>query len=182
MSKYLSKPTLISSIAGGIVFGIAALVYASLPEISNYLWCFYVGYFMTVITGADKKNFAQYCICFLCGYFWAFFFWYGTDILLYFGMTSYPLARGVSDFMVTLIMLYMHCHILKHTPANCPPLMFAAVATIFGNHGFWEHLTKAGVSLYSGMILCLLCGIATRKLMNGDMGRFKLKRRRYLKS
>lgn len=50
------RPTAIIALTGGIVFGVAAVIYAMFPAISNYLWCFYVGYFMTVITGQNPKN------------------------------------------------------------------------------------------------------------------------------
>lgn len=143
------------------MFGVAAIIYAAFPAISNYLWCFYVGYFMTVITGADPKNFLKYIVCFACGYFWAYCFWYGQDLFIALGVTSWPLARGLGDLLVTFVMLYIHLHLLKNTIANTPPLMFAAVATIFGNHGYWEHLPKAGISVFCGMLFCLLCTLVT---------------------
>lgn len=153
------RPTAIIGVTGGIVFGLAAFVYAFFPAISSYLWCFYVGYFMTVVTGQDPKNFGKYIVCFLCGYFWAWCFWYGQDLFVMLGVTNWPAARALGDFTVTLIMLYVHLHLLRNTVANTPPLMFAAVATIFGNHGYWEHLPRAGASIFCGMAMALLCGM-----------------------
>lgn len=164
--NFWNRSQAIWALMGGLVFGIAAVVYAAFPAISGYLWCFYVGYFMTVITGSKPQNFIKYVVCFACGYFWAWAFWYGTDIVTALGVTNYPLARGISDCIITIVMLYIHCHLLGNTIANTPPLMFAAVATIFGNHGFWEHLPKAGASLFCGMASCLICTILATAWIN----------------
>ncbi len=164
--KFWDKYKGIGALTAGIVFGIAGIVYAAFPAISGYLWCFYVGYFMTIITGCNPKNLPKYIFSFACGYGWAWLYWTGTDIFMHLGITNYVLARGVSDCVVTILLLYVHLHLLGKTPVNTPPLIFAAVATIFGCHGFYEHVGFAAPSLFIGMGSALICGVLTTAWIN----------------
>ena len=65
--RAFDRPAGISALTCGIAFGIAAVIYAVIPALSGFLWCFYFGYGLTVATGANPKNFKRYIACFLCG-------------------------------------------------------------------------------------------------------------------
>lgn len=158
--RAFDRPAGISALTCGIAFGIAAVIYAVIPALSGFLWCFYFGYGLTVATGANPKNFKRYIACFLCGALWAIPYWYGTDWIMSLGVQNLLLARFITEFVLNTALVYVHLHLLKMSWASIPPCVFAGITTVFGAKGWIGNVPYCQLSLFLGMSFCLLATIA----------------------
>ncbi len=140
----------------GTAFALVTGVYLAIGgAATGYLWCVYVGFFLTMAFGANRKELPNYLCSFLCGYGWAALYLYlpGVLMLLLPGIAAYMLA----ELVATGSLLFLHLRFLGRTPFNRVPAIFAAVATVYA-FGTLSAAVPAGISGCVGILMAIGTG------------------------
>ena len=140
----------------GAAFAIVTAVYLLIGgEFGGYLWCVYVGFFLTMAFGAAPQDLPNYLCSLLAGYVWAAVYVYLPRALG--GIMPGGAASVVSEFAVTALLLFIHLRFLGRTWFNKVPAVFAAVATVFASGGL-ASIPLAAPSAVIGILMALGTG------------------------
>lgn len=139
----------------GLAFAVTAAVYMTIGgNFGGYLWCVYLGFLLTMALGSGGKRWLNYGCSLAAGYGYAYLFFGIKGAMLFFFR---PFAATViSEFFITLIILWIHLAVLRKSPVNCIPMIFAAVTTVFAAGG----LDKSPYC-FSSVIAGILIAVAT---------------------
>ena len=117
------------------VRGVAFALFTAVPLFHGYLWCVYIGFFLTMAFGVKLPEYPNYLCSLLVGYVWAFAYVFGHQWLEdWFAMPSL-LALSLSELVLTFLLLFVHLRFLSRTWFNKVPAVFAAIATVFAAGG-----------------------------------------------
>lgn len=135
----------------GAAFALVTAAYLLIGgALEGYLWCVYVGFFLTMAFGARWEELPRYLCSFLCGYGWAAVYVYLPGLLG--GFLPGTAATVLSEFLVTGGLLFIHLRFLSRTWFNKIPAVFAAVATVFASGG----MRSAAPAAFSGAVGILM--------------------------
>ncbi len=148
----------------GIAFALITLVFTAVPFLDGFLWAVYIGFFLTMAFGADKKQLPNYICSLLAGYVWAFGYMYGYRLPEEFFNIPHIAALASAELVLTFLLLYIHIRFLSGTWFNKIPAVFAAVATVFAS-GSVDSIPLCAVSAATGIaiavvteiIICAVC-------------------------
>ncbi len=149
-----TRSALRTALVRGSAFTLVTAAYLLIGgTLGGYLWCVYVGFFLTMAFGAKGEDLPRYLCSFLAGYVWAAVYVYLPELLG--GFIPGAAATVVSEFVVTAGLLFLHLRFLSGTWLGKIPAVFAAVATVFASGG----LQNAPPAALSGCIgILMACG------------------------
>ena len=123
-----TRSALRTALVRGSAFTLVTAAYLLIGgTLGGYLWCVYVGFFLTMAFGAKGEDLPRYLCSFLAGYVWAAVYVYLPELLG--GLMPGAAATVVSEFVVTAGLLFLHLRFLSGTWLGKIPAVFAAVAT-----------------------------------------------------
>lgn len=145
----------IALVRGAAFAAVTALYLLIGGKFGGYLWCVYVGFFLTMAFGAAPRDLPNYLCSLLAGYVWAAVYVYLPQLL---GEAMSGMAASVvSEFAVTALLLFVHLRFLGQTWLNKVPAVFAAVATVFASGGLTS-IPMAAPSAVIGILMALGTG------------------------
>lgn len=149
-----TRSALRTALVRGTAFALVTAAYLLIGgRLGGFLWCVYVGFFLTMAFGADGRELPR-CLCsFLAGYVWAAAYVYLPELLS--GLMPEAAATVASEFVVTAGLLFLHLRFLSRTWLGKVPAVFAAVATVFASGGL-QSVPPAAVSGCIGILMA--CG------------------------
>ena len=148
----------------GCAFALVTAVYIYMDNaLSGYLWCVYVGFFLSMALGAKKGKMLNYILSALIGYGWAFLYvnlggWLSN-------LFPFPLkiCIVIAEFVLTASLLFIHLKLLSNTKFNTIPAVFAAIATIYASGGYTA-APYCALSVVIGIVMAFTTGIIISKL------------------
>ena len=148
-----SRRAFVTAAVRGVAFALVTALFTAVPLFHGYLWCVYIGFFLTMAFGAKGEDLPRYLCSFLAGYVWAAVYVYLPELLG--GLMPGAAATVVSEFVVTAGLLFLHLRFLSGTWLGKISAVFAAVATVFASGG----LQNAPPAALSGCIgILMACG------------------------
>lgn len=145
----------ITALVRGIAFALITLLYTVIPVLQGFLWCIYIGFFLTMAFGAKKKELPNYICSLLAGYIWSFGYVYGHVALeSMFGMPTVA-SLPISELILTFLLIFVHLKFLGKTWLNKVPAVFAAVATVFAAGGI-DNIVLCAVSAIAGIAMAII--------------------------
>ena len=142
----------------GTAFALITLVFTAVPFLDDFLWAVYIGFFLTMAFGADKRQLPNYICSLLAGYIWAFGYMYGYRLLEEFLNMPHIAALATAELVLTFLLLYVHIKFLSDTWLNKIPAVFAAVATVFASGGV-DNMAICAVSAAAGIAIAVITEI-----------------------
>jgi len=148
----------IALVRGAAFALITGLYIAAGQPLSGYLWCVYVGFFLSVALGAEGKKWIGYAFSHLAGYAWAF---------LYMNLAGWAAASlggdgriwtVICELLLTGCLLFCHLYLLQRTVFRTVPPVFAAVALVFAFGGM-RSAPLCAVSVLIGMAMAFVTGV-----------------------
>ena len=109
-----TRSALRTALVRGSAFALVTAAYLLIGgTLGGYLWCVYVGFFLTMAFGAKGEDLPRYLCSFLAGYVWAAVYVYLPELLG--GFMPGAAATVVSEFVVTAGLLFLHLRFLSGT-------------------------------------------------------------------
>ena len=140
------------AIVRGLAFALVTALYFILP-IQEYLWCVYVGFFLTMALGTDYKRMPSYICSLLSGYGWAFLYLYAGSWLALLLPLPVQVCVVIVEFILTGGLLFIHLTFFAGGLLGTVPAVFAAVATIFASGGGIVAAPACGGSVIIGILM-----------------------------
>ena len=132
---FLKDRAFITALVRGIAFAVITILFMAIPVFHGFLWCVYIGFFMTMAFGVKKSEYLNYVCSLLAGYVWAFGYVYGPQLLEEAIHLPHIGAMAISELILTFLLIFIHVKFLHHTVLNKVPAVFAGVATVFAAGG-----------------------------------------------
>lgn len=142
----------------GIAFALITIVFSAVPFLDGLLWAVYIGFFLTMAFGADKRQLPNYICSLLAGYVWAFGYMYGYRLLEEYLNMPHVAALATAELVLTFLLIYIHIRLLSGTWFNKIPAVFAAVATVFAS-GSIDSIPLCAVSAATGIAIAVITEI-----------------------
>lgn len=118
-----TRSALRTALVRGSAFTLVTAAYLLIGgTLGGYLWCVYVGFFLTMAFGAKGEDLPRYLCSFLAGYVWAAVYVYLPELLG--GLMPGAAATVVSEFVVTAGLLFLHLRFLSGTWLGKIPAVF----------------------------------------------------------
>ena len=152
------------AVTRGLAFALVTAVYIYMDNtLSGYLWCVYVGFFLSMALGAKNGKMFNYILSALIGYGWAFLYvnlggWLSSLLPL-----SLRLCIVIAEFVLTASLLFIHLKFLSNTKLNVIPAVFAAIATIYASGGY-SAAPYCALSVVIGIVMAFATGRIISKL------------------
>ena len=140
------------AIVRGLAFALVTALYFILP-IQEYLWCVYVGFFLTMALGTDYKRMPSYICSLIAGYAWAFLYLNAGGWLALILPFSVTICGVISEFILTAGLLFIHLTFFAGGLLGTVPAVFAAVATIFATGQGIGAAPACGGSVIAGILM-----------------------------
>ncbi len=140
------------AIVRGLAFALVTALYFILP-IQEYLWCVYVGFFLTMALGTDYKKMPAYICSLLSGYGWAFLYLNAGSWLSLALPFEVQVCVVISEFILTAGLLFIHLTFFSGGLLGTVPAVFAAVATIFATGEGMAAAPACGASVIIGILM-----------------------------
>lgn len=140
------------AIVRGLAFALVTALYFCLP-IQDYLWCVYVGFFLTMALGTDYKRLPSYICSLIIGYGWAFLYLNAGGWLALILPLDVKVCVVIVEFILTAGLLFIHLTFFSGTWLGTVPAVFAAVATIFACGQGMTAAPAAGISVIIGILM-----------------------------
>ena len=153
------------AIVRGCAFALITLIYINLP-IHNYLWCVYVGFFLTMALGTKQGAMPKYICSLLAGYVWGILYLKLGGWVQLFVHIDIKLLTAILEFILTGSLLFIHLTFLQKTWFSVIPAVFAAVATLFA-FGNLQSLPWCCISVVTGILMAFGTGYIIDKI-TGD--------------
>ena len=142
-----TRSALRTALVRGSAFTLVTAAYLLIGgTLGGYLWCVYVGFFLTMAFGAKGEDLPRYLCSFLAGYVWAAVYVYLPELLG--GLMPGAAATVVSEFVVTAGLLFLHLRFLSGTWLGKIPAVFAAVVTVFASGGLQKRPARGPLRLH----------------------------------
>ena len=152
------------AVTRGLAFALVTAVYIYMDNtLSGYLWCVYVGFFLSMALGAKKGAMLNYILSALIGYGWAFLYVNLGGWLLAVFPVPVKLCIVIAEFVLTASLLFIHLKFLVNTKFNTVPAVFAAIATIYASGGYTA-APYCALSVVIGIVMAFTTGIIISKL------------------
>ena len=145
----------VTDLVRGIAFALITLLYFLIPVANGFLWCTYIGFFLTMAFGARREDLPNYIFSMLAGYVWAIGYVYVPSILESMFKMPHIAAFTFSELILTFLLIFIHIKYLSKTWFNKVPAVFAAVATIFAAGGL-EKTAMCAVSAIAGIAMAII--------------------------
>lgn len=155
MSKHNKLPQpVINTIAvvRGLAFALVTALYFVLP-LHDYLWCVYVGFFLTMALGTDYKRMPSYICSLLSGYAWAFLYLNAGGWIAMVLPLDIKVCVVIAEFILTAGLLLIHLTFFSGGLLGTVPAVFAAVATIFATGNGIAAAPACGISVIIGILM-----------------------------
>ena len=140
------------AIVRGLAFALVTALYFILP-IQEYLWCVYVGFFLTMALGTDYKRMPSYICSLIAGYGWAFLYLNAGGWLALILPFEVQVCVIISEFILTAGLLFIHLTFFAGGLLGTVPAVFAAVATIFATSQGIGAAPACGGSVIAGILM-----------------------------
>lgn len=140
------------AVVRGLAFALVTALYFILP-FQEYLWCVYVGFFLTMALGTDYKRMPSYICSLISGYGWAFLYLNAGDWLAMLLPLEVKLCVVIVEFILTGGLLFIHLTFFAGGLFGTVPAVFAAVATIFACGQGMAAAPAAGGSVIMGILM-----------------------------
>lgn len=96
-----SRRAFVTAAVRGVAFALVTALFTAVPLFHGYLWCVYIGFFLTMAFGVKLPEYPNYLCSLLVGYVWAFAYVFGHQWLEdWFAMPSL-LALSLSELVLT---------------------------------------------------------------------------------
>lgn len=148
----------ITALVRGIAFAVITVLFLAVPVLDGFLWCVYIGFFLTMAFGVQKLEYPNYVCSLLAGYVWAVGYVFGPGLLESALQMPHIPAMAVSELILTFLLIFVHVKFLHGTVLNKVPAVFAGVATIFASGGM-EHTLLCAVSAVIGISMAMVTEI-----------------------
>ena len=149
------------AVTRGLAFALVTAVYIYIDNtLSGYLWCVYVGFFLSMALGAKNGKMFNYI---LIGYGWAFLYVNLGGWLSAVFPVSVKLCIVIAEFVLTASLLFIHLKFLSNTKFNVIPAVFAAIATIYASGGYTS-APYCALSVVIGIVMAFTTGRIISKL------------------
>ena len=148
----------ITALVRGIAFAAITILYLGVPAFDGFLWCVYIGFFLTMAFGVKKQEYLNYVCSLLAGYVWAIGYVFGPSLLEASVQIPHIAAMAISELVLTFLLIFIHVKYLHRTVLNKVPAVFAGVATIFASGGI-EHTVLCAVSAVIGISMAVITEI-----------------------
>ena len=148
----------ITALVRGIAFAAITILYLGVPAFDGFLWCVYIGFFLTMAFGVKKQEYLNYVCSLLAGYVWAIGYVFGPGLLEASVQILHIAAMAISELVLTFLLIFIHVKYLHRTVLNKVPAVFAGVATIFASGGI-EHTVLCAVSAVIGISMAVITEI-----------------------
>ena len=148
----------ITALVRGIAFAAITILYLGVPAFDGFLWCVYIGFFLTMAFGVKKQEYLNYVCSLLAGYVWAIGYVFGPGLLEASVQIPHIAAMAISELVLTFLLILIHVKYLHRTVLNKVPAVFAGVATIFASGGI-EHTALCAVSAVIGISMAVITEI-----------------------
>ena len=120
-----SRRAFVIAAVRGVAFALVTALFTAVPLFHGYLWCVYIGFFLTMAFGVKLPEYPNYLCSLLVGYVWAFAYVFGHQWLEdWFAMPSL-LALSLSELVLTFLLLFVHLRFLSRTWLNKVPAVVA---------------------------------------------------------
>ncbi len=153
----------ITAAVRGIAFALITLIFTAVPFLNGLLWAVYIGFFLTMAFGADKKQLPNYICSLLSGYIWAFGYMYGYILLEDQLHMPHIAALATAELILTFLLIFVHIRFLSNTWFNKVPAVFAAIATIFVS-GSTDNMFFCALSAVTGIAIAVITEIVINSI------------------
>lgn len=140
------------AIVRGLSFALVTAIYFCLP-IQNYLWCVYIGFFLTMALGTDYKKMPAYICSLIAGYGWAFLYLNAGSWLAAILPVPLNVCIVIVEFILTAGLLFTHLTFFSGGLLGTVPAVFAAVATVFATGQGIGAAPACGGSVIIGILM-----------------------------
>ena len=140
------------AVVRGLAFALVTALYFVLP-IQAYLWCVYVGFFLTMALGTDYKKMSSYICSLIAGYGWAFLYLNAGGWLAEIVPLEVKVCVVIAEFILTAGLLFIHLTFFAGGLLGTVPAVFAAVATIFATGQGIGAAPACGGSVIIGILM-----------------------------
>ena len=140
------------AVVRGLAFALVTALYFCLP-IQDYLWCVYVGFFLTMALGTDYKRMPSYICSLISGYAWAFLYLNVGGWLALILPLPIQTCVIIVEFILTAGLLFIHLTFFAGGLLGTVPAVFAAIATIFACGQGMAAAPAAGASVIIGILM-----------------------------
>ena len=159
-----TRTSAIIAIVRGAAFALITGIYIQIPgPIHSYLWCVYIGFFLTMALGVPKQKYFHCIASLMCGYFWGFLYLNAAGWMSIFSPFSVTVNTVAAEFLLTSALLFIHLRFLSNTPFHIIPAIFAGVASLFAAGG-WESAPFCALSIVIGISMAYLTDLIIRYL------------------
>lgn len=163
MCPMTSRRAFVTAAVRGVAFALVTALVTAVPLFHGYLWCVYIGFFLTMAFGVKLPEYPNYLCSLLVGYVWAFAYVFGHQWLEdWFAMPSL-LALSLSELVLTFLLIFVHLRFLSRTWLNKVPAVFAAIATVFAAGGI-QHLPLCALSAVIGISMAVGTEVLIQRL------------------
>ena len=154
----MSFPTLFkAAFLDALPLAIVCMIYVFLPAPMNELvWCMFVGYCTTKLSGAVFKNLPHIWCSYVLGIFWALAFWFGYVLLATIGLPAWA-CMLLSIWVVTAILSIVNVGFLQKTWFDVIPLYFPPTFTLFACGGDFTVYPWMVLSIFIGSLMAMVC-------------------------
>jgi len=140
------------AIVRGLAFAFVTALYLCLP-IEQYLWCVYVGFFLTMALGTDYQKLPSYICSLIAGYGWAFLYLNAGSWLTAVVPVPVNVCIVIVEFILTAGLLFIHLTFFAGGLLSTIPAIFAAIATIFATGQGIGAAPACGFSVIAGILM-----------------------------
>lgn len=96
-----SRRAFVTAAVRGVAFALVTALFTAVPLFHGFLWCVYIGFFLTMAFGVKLPEYPNYLCSLLVGYVWALAYVFGHQWLeAWFAMPSL-LALSLSELVLT---------------------------------------------------------------------------------
>ena len=110
-----SRRAFVTAAVRGVAFALVTALFTAVPLFHGFLWCVYIGFFLTMAFGVKLPEYPNYLCSLLVGYVWALAYIFGHQWLeARFAMPSL-LALSLSELVLTFLLIFVHLRFLSRT-------------------------------------------------------------------
>lgn len=137
MCPMTSRRAFVTAAVRGVAFALVTALFTAVPLFHGFLWCVYIGFFLTMAFGVKLPEYPNYLCSLLVGYVWALAYVFGHQWLeAWFAMPSL-LALSLSELVLTFLLIFVHLRFLSRTWLNKVPggiqhLPLCALSAVIG--------------------------------------------------
>ena len=155
----------ITALVRGIAFAVITVLFLWIPAFDGFLWCVYIGFFLTMAFGVKKQEYPNYVCSLLAGYIWSVGYVFCPGLLETMAHMPHIAAMAISELVLTFLLIFIHVKFLHGTVLNKVPAVFAGVATIFAAGGI-QHTVLCALSAVIGISMAVVTEIIIVKACN----------------